>query len=957
MKNISAGRVSKLSILGVFCASVVVVTVSADSTVVSAQDAGLEPGEAFVTRFSGTIEQPGPDNQPVAVIDPQGVVGVVVDLGHPGVPPMGQRWQNVPQRAAITAEQVGQVFGIAIDDAEDPNVYVAATPVYGLSLLPDQSGWMPGQWGPLGPGGIYRLNAANDLRPEPFATITLDGRPNGGAALGNIAYDRWHRQLYVSDLETGMIHRIGVEDAADLGHWDHGASGRPNFVDAATGQPASLPPLAFDPESVPMAGDCPDGEFARSPSCWNLADFRRRVWGLGVHRDEATDTVRLYYSVWGSQGFGNDAWDAAGPDQRNSIWSVAIAEDGSFDGSDVRREIVIPGFFSRIEDFERAGGSNPVTDIAFSASGSMLLAERGGLRNLGPGAPDAFAWPYESRVMRFDPAEDGTWQPAGRYDVGFYDRKDHGQPWLRAAGTGGVDFGFGYGPDGILDPEAVDGFVWSGGAGLCSPGGPCLDPATGANADPGPVSGLQGSPVDAPGEFAPPEAYQPYPQPGPAVPAAGLDRAYMVDLFGDDVPAGDIEVYRAPGAPPVQAHIPPGSIHLPVGSMPGHQAPASLHLPVGSFAGHDFPWSIHQPIGSGPVHQFPWSIHHPIGSGPIHQFPWSIHLPLGSKPQHQFPWSIHLPLGSQPQHLFPWSIHLPLGSKPQHQFPWSIHLPIGSLPQHKFPQSVHLPLGSQPQHQFPWSIHLPLGSQPQHKFPQSIHLPLGSQPQHKFPQSIHLPLGSQPQHKFPQSIHLPLGSQPQHKFPQSIHLPLGSKPQHKLPQSIHLPIGSKPVHKPVGSVIHLPIGSKPVHKPAGSIVHLPIGSKPVHKPVGSVIHLPIGSKPVHKPAGSIVHLPIGSKPVHKPTGSKPVHRPVGSKIIIHKPVGSRIIIHKPVGSVQVHKPRGSVHKPTGSKVIIKPPVVRKPIVRPVPGQTVKPRIIVPRTTAPNIQLRTIEPNP
>jgi hypothetical protein len=38
-------------------------------------------------------------------------------------------------------------------------------------------------------------------------------------------------------------------------------------------------------------------------------------------------------------------------------------------------------------------------------------------------------------------------------------------------------------------------------------------------------------------------------------------------------------------------------------------------------------------------------------------------------------------------------------------------------------------------------------------------------------------------------------------------------------------------------------------------------------------------------------------------------------------------------------------------------MVRKPIVRPVPGQTVKPRVIVPRTTAPNIQLRTIEPNP
>ena len=58
------------------------------------------------------------------------------------------------------------------------------------------------------PGTIYKLDAQSGYQPRPFANVTLNGRPNSGAALGNIAYDRWNRQLFVSDLETGMIHRI-----------------------------------------------------------------------------------------------------------------------------------------------------------------------------------------------------------------------------------------------------------------------------------------------------------------------------------------------------------------------------------------------------------------------------------------------------------------------------------------------------------------------------------------------------------------------------------------------------------------------------------------------------------------------------------------------------------------------------------------------------------------------------
>jgi hypothetical protein len=159
-------------------------------------------------------------------------------------------WTHEPQRSAVTAGQVGQVFGIALDDANPPNVYLTATSVFGLHRNAANTDWMAGMWGPDGgPGTIWKLNAADNYRPEVFARIALDGRPNSGAALGNIAYDRWNKQLYVSDLETGMIHRLRASDGADLGHYDHGKEGRPSFLDAQTGASQSLPPVAFDPAS------------------------------------------------------------------------------------------------------------------------------------------------------------------------------------------------------------------------------------------------------------------------------------------------------------------------------------------------------------------------------------------------------------------------------------------------------------------------------------------------------------------------------------------------------------------------------------------------------------------------------------------------------------------------------------------------------------------------------------
>jgi hypothetical protein len=215
---------------------------------------------------------------------------------------------------------------------------------------------MPGMWGAGGgPGTVYRLDASTGYAPRIFAQITLNGRANTGAALGNIAYDRANKQLFVSDLETGMIHRLRAADGGDLGFYDHGTQGRASFTNAEDGQRKNLPPIAFDPNSQARINDC-QGRFDNSPQCWNFAASGRRVWGVGVRRDAVKGEVRLYYAVWSSPAFGQGAWNQASDDEkRNSVWSVRLGDNGGFDTSDVRREFILPDFFVKPQDVARAG--------------------------------------------------------------------------------------------------------------------------------------------------------------------------------------------------------------------------------------------------------------------------------------------------------------------------------------------------------------------------------------------------------------------------------------------------------------------------------------------------------------------------------------------------------------------------------------------------------------------------
>ena len=152
---------------------------------------------------------------------------------------------------------------------------------------------------------------------------------------------------------------------------------------------------------------------------------------VGAHTQDAVVASLLLAAGAGAIYLGQAVYYAvaAGP----QIWSVGIARDGSF-VVDPRWELDVPA----------QAGPLPVSDIAFSQRGAMILAQRAPIA----AAYDysAFTKPAEPRVLRFalkdrnDPPSPGSWKLVPQeYAVGF------------AGGyrntNGGVAFGYGYGQD------------------------------------------------------------------------------------------------------------------------------------------------------------------------------------------------------------------------------------------------------------------------------------------------------------------------------------------------------------------------------------------------------------------------------------------------------------------------------------------------------------------------------
>ena len=526
----------------VFAAAVALALLAFSSALSKAQQspvALIAPDEAAVTGFSGAPPPPqiAPGDDPAALtfIDENGPALRIVDLRRMGGPAAAQL-VGAPKPFTVPASKIGQVFGVALDDATPPDIYVAASSAYGLPIVapgPDGSlrhvragapsaAFMPGQWGPRGgPGSIWKIDGAT-ARVSLFANVTTDGRPNSGAALGGLAFDPQSKSLFVADRETGVIHRIGM-DGADHGSYDHGLAGR-----SALG----LPPA---PWTARQPVDVASPQFdSGDPATWNLAAPERRVFGLAVHDG------RLFYAVADSL----------------QVWSLGLKPDGAF-GDDAVIELMAPP----------AAGPTEISKIAFDEQGRMLLAERPAPR----GAFDfeALAEPAIGRVLRYaivgTAAGRRVWQDEpDEYALGF--------PGGYRNGNGGVDVGDNYDRNGEAIPGSCGGFVWMSGEDLRQSPDAALA-ARLSHSGPLPVSGLEGVGAwqDRPRNAPPVQSYFVSYADGPPDDAA---RGHM----GDIAILRSCEAVRhaglAPPTPPTGYAPPPrGSPALPVPPAPPLMAP------------------------------------------------------------------------------------------------------------------------------------------------------------------------------------------------------------------------------------------------------------------------------------------------------------------------------------------------------------------------------------------------
>jgi len=545
--------------LGLLC---LVLIAFATSQAKAQDNAILARGDAVVTGFSGTkpAEPPPAAGNPIdeTFIDLDGASARIMRLA-PGAPPAGQLI-TAPTVLQVKARDVGQVFAIGLDDRilpdlvqGTPNIYLGATSAFGLQIVaPDSDGdgrperlkkgdaqaeWMAGQFGQNGgPGSIYKVDGKTGA-VSLFATI----QGNSGPGLGDIVYDSATRQFFVSDLDTGLIHRLDATGAL-IDSFDHGQTGRPA---------AGLPAVADDGVAMDIKSPAFDSE---DSSTWGITQPERRVWGLGLRAG------RLYYAP---------LVGAAGPE----IWSVSINLDGTF-GSDPRREIEVSG----------TPGNHPISDVAFDAQDYMYVAQRGGIK--GSYDYSVFADSKQSVVFRFgreipdDPDTPGIWVPIpDEYAIGY-------PPDYRNT-SGGVALGYGYDAAGAIRPGACDITIWATGDALLSNASPTQEAATEQSPV---VNGLQGTDrtLTRPDNEPPATSYF-VDYDGVAGDPRELGHVGDVEIWQPCAPGADFGTY-APAADLPPDYVPPGEIpevgvppdYLPPGYVPPGYVPPE-NLPPGGF--------------------------------------------------------------------------------------------------------------------------------------------------------------------------------------------------------------------------------------------------------------------------------------------------------------------------------------------------------------------------------------
>jgi hypothetical protein len=141
-------------------------------------------GDAVVTGFSETVApdptKPRPANKSavdLTFINPDGPSARIVGVGRTGYVWDGRLFQ-APKTFDVFAKDTGQLFGVALDDAPAPNIYLAATSAFGLNLVGRGSSGLPERRKVGGPGaGWMKGQFGLDLQGDPGSIYKVDGTP------------------------------------------------------------------------------------------------------------------------------------------------------------------------------------------------------------------------------------------------------------------------------------------------------------------------------------------------------------------------------------------------------------------------------------------------------------------------------------------------------------------------------------------------------------------------------------------------------------------------------------------------------------------------------------------------------------------------------------------------------------------------------------------------------------
>jgi len=183
---------------------------------------------------------------------PTGDVGVIYNTQNNSSAPKGDDWGNPSTGTAVSAlhptnwkaNEIGQVFGIAID--KDENVYLSTYDYYNNLHI-----------------NISSTSTANariyKCMPPLYTAVLLTNFPSTSAThneIGNIAYDKLNDQLFATNLDDGKIYRINTTSGV--------------VIDS------------YDPWSADTGG-IGDGIVAQD----------ERVWAIGVNYE--SNTSKLYF--------------------------------------------------------------------------------------------------------------------------------------------------------------------------------------------------------------------------------------------------------------------------------------------------------------------------------------------------------------------------------------------------------------------------------------------------------------------------------------------------------------------------------------------------------------------------------------------------------------------------------------------------------------------------------------